>query len=312
MKTKTPIIPTKIDPQMMDPGMTELTGALTANLPWLDKAYSNIETFVEGKGKRPKTYPAVYNGVKKDRGYLKLFPDGHIGNFAFVEVYKQTFDHIPQQSATHIIDFGIVFHFNFEKVYPGDHKNRTLENVKNDVFDILNRYPFANFNVRFDGFVEGANNIYRGYSHDEIEDQFLMRPYGGFKITGKMRFTKKCGGSSSGIITLPSPTTPTNMVMYSLTEAKTGLKDYDGKDIYVSGVEYESPFTSPIIFPNIKRSDLKRIVQSKLTYESIGGGGLLYGEYKDLIITNDNIVQYWNNVNGIQGNPVWFLYYTKL
>lgn len=309
MKPKTPIIPTKIDPQMMDPAMTELTGALTTNLPWLNKAYSNVEKFVEGKGKRPKIYPAVYTGTKKDRGYLKLFPDSHIGNFAYVEVYKQPFDHIPQQSATHIIDFGIVFHFNFEKVYPNDHNNRTLENVKHDVFEVLNRYPFANFKVRFGGFVEGANNIYRGYSHDEIEDQFLMRPYGGFTITGQMRFTKRCGGSSSGITTLPPVATPNNLTMYSLTEAKTGLKDYDGKDIYVFG-EIFNPSSS--ITSSLDINIVHSIVKSEIRYNHAGFAGNTFELIPTLVqFANNDIVCNLNNSSNINGKVILFIYYTK-
>lgn len=308
MNPNTPIVPTKINPQGMDPAMTELTGALTLNLSWLDKAYSNVESFVEGKGRDITRYPATYVGTKNDRGYLKLFPDSYIGNFAYVEIAKQDMKYFPQQHTDHVVDFSIVFWFNFEQVYPDDHKNRTLENVKHEVFEVLNQSSFSNFKVRFNEFVEGAENIYKGYTHKEIENQFLMRPYGGFKVTGQMRYTKPCTLPSTTIQQLPTVSYGINW--FSLPEVLTGILDHDLRPIYVSGVKVDAPFPGIFEFP-VLRSEMGRIVGSSLTYESTGGGAVFFNEFLDTVTIADKITPFFSNPNVFVGSAFWFMRYTK-
>lgn len=43
-----------------------------------------------------------------------------------------------------------------------------------------------------DRVAERAENIYRGYDHGEIEGQFLMFPYTGFRLEGEMVINEQC------------------------------------------------------------------------------------------------------------------------
>jgi hypothetical protein len=42
--------------------------------------------------------------------------------------------------------------------------------------------------IRLNNIQELASDIYRGFSFSEIDNQFLMRPYSGFRINGNMRY----------------------------------------------------------------------------------------------------------------------------
>lgn len=192
MKAITPTVPVKVDPQLLDVVLDELNAVLLQKLTWLDQAYGKVDKYIETKNKKKIITPSIYVGSKKDRGYLKLFPDSHIGNFSFVKIEKQNMDHMSKQSAMHKINFGIVFWFNYENIYSSDHKNRSIENVKEEVFEALDKGRFTTFNMRLGEFIEGADEIYRGFTHNEIDSQFLMRPYGGFEIKGIITYLKQC------------------------------------------------------------------------------------------------------------------------
>lgn len=185
---KTPTVPTLSDPQFLDYALNELSTYLTDKLTWLDKAYGKIDTQIEGKGRTKSKYPAIYVGSKNNLGYLKLLPDSHIGNFSYVQVLK----HEIADRDVQIYDVALVFWFNFVKVYPTDHKTKTVENVKKTIYDLLKNNGFSSFRIRLGEFVEGADKIYNGFDHKEIQNQFLMRPYGGFRLNAKIRVGKNC------------------------------------------------------------------------------------------------------------------------
>ena len=187
-------IPTKIDPKLMDVACDELASKIEDNLSWIDNSFGKIETFIEGKGNtRVQKFPAIYTGSKKDLGYIKLLPDSKLGNFSYIEISSSHNLDDYAGSVGHSYDFSIIFWFDFRKVYTNEAKVRTVENVKHDVLNALKSISSSTFSVRYDSFVEGADNIYKGFNHNEIEHQFLMRPYGGFRINGRMKFNpSKC------------------------------------------------------------------------------------------------------------------------
>ena len=49
-----------------------------------------------------------------------------------------------------------------------------------------------NGRIEINRIYELAENIYRGFSLDEVDNQFLMAPYGGFRFEGIMEVTETC------------------------------------------------------------------------------------------------------------------------
>ena len=50
------------------------------------------------------------------------------------------------------------------------------------LFDAFNKMRVSGCSIKALEFLEGADSIYKGFNHEEVKEQFLMRPYGGFKI----------------------------------------------------------------------------------------------------------------------------------
>lgn len=300
-----PTQPTKVDPKLSDVAFDEINAVLKANLTWLDNTYSNIERLRTNK----LIFPKVYVGTKKNRGYLSLFPDSHLGNYCYIELMEH--ETIPEAgSSRNDVDFKIVFFFNYEKIYT-DHKLRTIENVKRDVLTILERYPFQASQFRTGKIYEKAEDIFRGYSYKEINDTYMMRPYGALAIEGKIKFIEQCGGGVPNITIIDSE--PTALTMYSLTEKKTGLKDYDGKDIYVWGSIYSSTVDvngSDAVQAPFDKTYINRIVDSNISYDYTGFVDDTHDKTGTITYVGNLL---YNKINsGTNTKAIyWFIYYTK-
>lgn len=106
-------------------------------------------------------------------------------------------------------------------------------------------------------------------------------------------------------------TNGTTITLYSIPEVKTGLKDYDGRDIYVQGVEQVNSFQ--MITHTLNASIVYRYVDSKISYKHNDGQEEVIEISGNNFRRQDNmLVHPLNNQTQIHGSMFWFLYYTKL
>ncbi len=116
-------------------------------------------------------------------------------------------------------------------MYPSDWQSRSIEEVKASFLNVLTGTSYTHSVENFTIY-EDARSIYKGYSHKEVEQQFLMREYGGFAIEFEVI------GSAACSITLPTPTIPADLfgvipVQYSLSsQVYPIMKWIDGTKIY--------------------------------------------------------------------------------
>ena len=66
--------------------------------------------------------------------------------------------------------------------------------VKQQVIEVFRSSTFQFSQIRMNKIFEHAPNIYKNYTDKEIDNQFTMRPFGGFRIEGiiKYRETEGC------------------------------------------------------------------------------------------------------------------------
>lgn len=178
-----PTIPTLTSPQGIDIAFEELQTALMAGLSWLTIAYGKAQKYVRDDGAgRPVYYPAVYAG-KKD--YLGVFPDEHLGNYSFFDVQDgETVEYYKGGRAK----VGLVFFFDFAEVYPLDWESRSIENVKNDVYTVIDDASLKYSRHQILAYYEQTENIFKGYTHREIDNLFRMRPFGMFRVEMDFNF----------------------------------------------------------------------------------------------------------------------------
>ena len=192
--TNAPVIQ---DPVMLDRVLARIQEGLVT-LPWIDAAFGRAQrlTRVAANGRRIVT-PNVFCGGWNGHGpndYIEVSPDCRIGNFTFFDVDDpQTIDPGPWDR-TITVPFGLVVWFDLTRVY-GEASNRNTERLKAQVLRLLggrDGWFLPAGRVTVARIYERVENIYRGYTLDEVENQFLMHPYGGFRLEGVLMFDELC------------------------------------------------------------------------------------------------------------------------
>lgn len=185
-------------PKFLDIAINEINDKLKLKFSWLSEAFGRAERYTEtskdGNYKEATGYgiiehPAIYSG---NNHYIKLFPDTAIGNFSFVISDEFQITERKFQSINGSSDIEFIFWFDFRSVYPNNYETRNVMNVIYDVMKFFNETSFAKSDISVSSYDTRVDEIYKGFSHNEIKDQFSMRPYGCFKIKTKIYLKETC------------------------------------------------------------------------------------------------------------------------
>lgn len=182
---------------MLDAHIGVVQQGLVDNIPWLDAAFGRSQRLTkEMNGKRIVT-PNVYCGGWNGHGpndYIEVSPDSKIGNFSFFEIDDpQTIDAGPWTREIKA-PFGLIVWFDLTRVYETD-TNRNTERLKAQILAVLGGrtgWHLPDGRITINRIYERAENIYKGYTLSEIDNQFLMHPYGGFRFDGILEFGEYC------------------------------------------------------------------------------------------------------------------------
>ena len=201
-----PVIP---NPVMLDRVIGEIQQGLADNLPWLDAAFGRAQRLTKKMNGNTIITPNVYCGGWNGHGdndYIEVSPDSKIGNFSFFEIDDpETIDGGPWARDIQC-PFSLVFWFDLTRIY-GMADNRNIEYIKAEILRVLNGrtgWTLSQGRITVNQIYERVENIYRGYSLSEIDNQFLMHPYAGLRITGVLQFMELCFDEP----TPPTPPTP--------------------------------------------------------------------------------------------------------
>ena len=183
--------PVMNNPDLLDRVIGDMQKGLADNLPWLDYAFGRAERLVKLNANQKRDYtPNVYAG---GNDYREVSPDSGLGNFCFFWVGDP--QEVNMEAGVDVgikTQFSIIFWFDYRKVY-NDAGNRDKEGLKRQILDVLNGgFLLRSGSFRINKVYELAENIYRGFSLDEIDNQFLMHPYGGFRFEGELSIGETC------------------------------------------------------------------------------------------------------------------------
>ena len=192
--TNAPVIQ---NPVMLDEIIGEIQTGLVGNVSWLDVAFGKSQRLSKLINEKKVITPNVYCGGWNGHGendYIEVSPDSKIGNFSFFEIDDpQTIDAGPWAREIKA-PFSLIVWFDLTRVYHTA-TNRNTEKLKADILHVLNGragWHLTSGRVVINRIYERAENIYRGYSLSEIDNQFLMHPYGGFRFEGILEFAELC------------------------------------------------------------------------------------------------------------------------
>ena len=185
------------NPVMLDRVIGEIQNGLVDNLPWLDVAFGRSQRLTKMMNGKQIITPNVYCGGWNGHGendYIETSPDSKIGNFSFFEIEDpQTIDVGPWARRIKA-PFGLIVWFDLTRVY-NEPDNRNTEYIKAEILRVLggrSGWSLSQGRIVLNRIFERAENIYRGYTLSEIDNQFLMHPFAGFRFDGILEFDELC------------------------------------------------------------------------------------------------------------------------
>lgn len=191
------IAPVIDNPVMLDRVIGEIQNGLVSNINWLDVAFGRSQRLTKKMNGKQIITPNVYCGGWRGHGendYIEVSPDSKIGNFAFFEIEDpQTIDAGPWAREL-TAPFSLIVWFDLTRVYTSQ-TNRNTELLKAQILRVLNGrtgWHLTDGRITINRIYERAENIYRGYTLSEIDNQFLMHPYGGFRFDGILEYAELC------------------------------------------------------------------------------------------------------------------------
>lgn len=192
-----PIYP---NPILADEMIAELQQVLVANFGWLDAAFGRCQKITRKAASGhtiivPNVYCGGWNG-HGENDYIEVSPDSKIGNFCFFEVADpEKIDWAFHQLMDIETPFSLIFWFDTRRVF-NEETCRDLSHLKNDILTLLNGRSGLILQSKghyiFNRIYERAENIYRGYTLSEIDNQYLMHPYAGLRFDGILRIAQPC------------------------------------------------------------------------------------------------------------------------
>ena len=185
-------LPKHTRPYLFDKVIHELQQALKDGLPWLDYSFGRCERLVKTvDGKRIYT-PNVYKGNEQ---YEQILPDDRHGCYSFFVLHEpQEVLNRMQMEVRIKTPFSLIMWVDMRKVeqkmqLPDE---RNTEYIKEQVLSVIATSFLKKGSVRVTRIYEKAENVFDGFSLDEVDNQYLMSPFAGFRFYGEMIVTNDC------------------------------------------------------------------------------------------------------------------------
>lgn len=182
-------IPIRENPKLFDITISELQKGLADNLQWLDHSFGKAERLVKTINGKRYYSPNIYIGKNE---YELIAPDSNFGNYSFFVLEEpQNVDWYAGDTTEIESPFSLIVWVDMRTIDDIDERN--TEAVKQQVLRALNGgILIRTGTVRINKIYERAENVFNGFTLDEIDNQFLMHPYAGFRFSGKIKINDEC------------------------------------------------------------------------------------------------------------------------
>lgn len=176
-------------PVLFDKVIGSIQDGLAVSFPWLDHLFGRVERLTKPvQGARVMT-PNVYVGGNE---YMQILPDQGLGNFCFFllddpfAVEWSVGDTSRLEAA-----FSLVVWVDMRTIEDDDERN--TERVKADILRALNGGIWIRTgSIIVESVYSQAERVFAGFTLDEVDNQFLMSPFAGFRFEGKMKVKDEC------------------------------------------------------------------------------------------------------------------------
>lgn len=173
---------------LFDKPIQSLQDAL-GELSWLDHIFGRSERLVQMQNGRKVFTPNVYAGNNE---YIQLLPDNTaLGNFCFFVLDEPNVVGEPMGIQNRLrAPFSLIVWVDMRNVETNDARN--TEYVKEQLLKTIRRAWKRHGAVELNRVYQRAENVFDGYSLDEVDNQYLMQPFAGFRITGELIVDEEC------------------------------------------------------------------------------------------------------------------------
>lgn len=151
--------------------------SLSKQLPWLTHSYGKAYRLIDAEN---NLYPAIHTDNTE---YISLLPNDSLGNYLFFELKD------PQWLTTYTQDrfvskfkVDLIVWFNLESIYGPITDNVLSDDIKSSIILALANRFHPGANIEIVEIYESAENIFKNYSLKQVNTQFLMLPYYGFRF----------------------------------------------------------------------------------------------------------------------------------
>ena len=160
------------------------------DIAWFNHIFGRSERLVKMKDGMRCYTPNVYYG--KDE-YIQLLPDNRdLGNYCFFVMEEPQTVTYPMGVQNRVKSpFALIVWVDMRTV-GATYDDRNTEQLKEQVLKTIKRGWIKHGAVTVEKVYERAENVFQGYSLDEVDNQYLMSPFAGFRITGEMVIDEEC------------------------------------------------------------------------------------------------------------------------
>ena len=189
---ETEFFPRITTPYLFDKVIRELQQALKEGLPWLENSFGRVERRVTEVNERRLYVPAIY---QQDGMYGIMLPDDRLGCYSFFVMHDPQEVLNRMQTEVRIKSpFSLIVWVDMRRVekkmrMPDE---RNTEYIKEQVLSVIETASKRKGHISINRIYERAENVFDGFSLDEVNNQFLMSPFAGFRFYGEMIVTNDC------------------------------------------------------------------------------------------------------------------------
>lgn len=176
-------------PKLFDKVIQSLQDGL-GNLSWMNHIFGRSERLVKDVDGHRVYSPNIYKG---DDDYILLTPDNtELGNYCFFVMEEPQVIRDSEGIQARIRSpFSLIVWVDMRTVEQHS-DTRATEAVKEDVLQAIGKAWIKEGNVTLQRIYERAENVFQGFTLDEVDNQFLMSPYWGMRVQGEMTVQEDC------------------------------------------------------------------------------------------------------------------------
>lgn len=183
-------IPTKRGAVLFDALIAEIQQTLGDNIEWLDHIFGRADRITRQERGRRYTEPSVYRG---ENDYTLVTPDDKgLGNYAFFTIDDpQTIGDAVGGTYSLKAAFSLIVWCDIRTIPEAEERNG--ERVKMELLQLLTGGAwFKRGRISVKNIYERAENVFNGFTLDEVDTQYLMHPFIGWRFSGEMSVKRDC------------------------------------------------------------------------------------------------------------------------